>query len=178
MTNKKYMMSGGLAFSEQNDLEKLRKKAAQGWMVKRFKLLGYQLEKAPAEDVVFSIDYRDLKEGEDEEYFDLFEMGGWKHVCSDVGIHLFKACPGIQPIYSDKESTIDKLMRQKKPLIPVALMCIVFTVISYMLSQIGPDVIQPTFHVLFFISMVITLPAVLTCGTLFFHLWKEKRLYN
>lgn len=178
MTKKKYMMSTGLAFSEQKDLRKLRKKAAQGWIVKRFKLAGYQLEKGPTEDVIFSIDYRDLKEEESQEYFELFDMAGWSHVCSDVGMHLFKAIPGTKPIYSDKESTVDKLVRLGKPMIPITIFCMLLTIISYMLSHVSTNAIQNTFHVLFLISIVITIPALMTSGAVLFHLWKEKRIHS
>ena len=177
MRNKKYMMSGGLAFSEQKDLKKLRQKAAQGWIVKRFKFMGYQLEKGAPEDVIFSIDYRDLKEGEGQEYFEMFEMAEWGHVSSNAGIHLFKAVPGTKPIYSDKESSIDKLVRQQKPMISITLICVLVTAISYMLSQMGAAGIQNAFHVLFLISVVITVPAIMTSCAITFQLWRRKSIH-
>lgn len=178
MTNKKYMMSGGLAFSEKSDFKKLREKAAQGWIVKRFKLMGYQMEKGTPEDVIFSIDYRDLKEGEGEEYFELFEMAGWSHVSSDAGVHLFKALPGTKPIYSDKESTVDKLGRQQKPMIQIALICVLFTIVSYMLSQMGSDAMQSVFHVLFLSLFIFTVPVLMTTLAISFQLWRAKRIYT
>lgn len=45
MTNMKYMMSGGLAFSEQKDMQKLQKNAQKGWHLSSFATLGYNLEK-------------------------------------------------------------------------------------------------------------------------------------
>lgn len=177
MKKEKYMMSGGLAFSEQNDLKKLRQKAAQGWMVKRFKFMGYQLEHATPEDVIFSIDYRDLNKREEGEYFEMFEVAGWRYVCSNAGMHLFKAVPGTKPIYSDRESAIDKLVRKQKPLMPITLICVLFSVVSYLLSQIGPDMSQPAFHMLFLLSTAAALPALLTTGAVSFQLWRERRIY-
>ena len=177
MRNKKYMMSGGLAFSEQSDLKKLREKAAQGWNVKRFKFMGYQLEKGAPEDVIFSIDYRDFKKGEEEEYFEMFEMAGWNHVSSNAGIHLFKALPGTKPIYSDKESSVDNLVRQQKPLLSISVACVLITIISYLLSQMGPETIQTAFHVLFLSFIVITFPVLMTAGAITFHLWRAKRVH-
>ncbi|HIW34096.1 MAG TPA: DUF2812 domain-containing protein [Candidatus Paenibacillus intestinavium] len=176
MTTTKYMMSAGLAFSEQSDLRKLRKKAAKGWIVKHFKFAGYELEKGPAEDVIFSIDYRDLKEEDSQEYFEIFEMSGWNHVCSDAGMHLFRALPDTKPIYSDKESTIDKHVRLGKPIFPIAFICTLVTIISYLLSQVDSNVMRSSFEMLFLISIVITTPALMTLGAVLFHMWKEKRL--
>ncbi|WP_252188985.1 DUF2812 domain-containing protein [Bacillus mycoides] len=51
-------MSNGIAFSEEKDLKKLRKYAAKGWIIKRFKPMGYELEKGVAEDIIFSLDIR------------------------------------------------------------------------------------------------------------------------
>ena len=177
MRNKKYMMSGGLAFSEQKDLEKLRQKAAQGWIVKRFKFMGYQLEKGVPEDVIFSIDYCDFRKGEEEEYFEMFEMAGWSHVSSHAGIHLFKALPGTKPIYSDKESSVDNLVRQQKPMISISVISVLITIISYLLSQMGPDMIQTVFHVVFLISMIFTFPVLMTAGAITFQLWRRKSIH-
>ena len=170
-------MSGGLAFSEQSDLKKLREKAAQGWIVKRFKFMGYQLEKGVPEDVIFSIDYRDFKKGEEEEYFEMFEMAGWSHVSSHAGIHLFKAVPGTKSIYSDKESSIDNLVRQQKPMISISVISVLITIISYLLSQMGPDMIQNGLHAVFLVSIIITFPVLMTAGAITFKLWRARRVY-
>ena len=45
MTKTKYVVSGGIAFSEKQDLQVLKKFAAEGWIVKRYKRFGYELEK-------------------------------------------------------------------------------------------------------------------------------------
>ena len=44
MSRTKYLMSGGLAFSEQKDMEKLSKLSSEGWHVRKFSFLGYTLE--------------------------------------------------------------------------------------------------------------------------------------
>ncbi|PFM64402.1 hypothetical protein COJ51_30600, partial [Bacillus thuringiensis] len=70
MGKTKYIMSNGIAFSEEQDLKKLRKYAAKGWIVKRFKRMGYELEKGVSEDTIFSLDIRPLEENELEEYIE------------------------------------------------------------------------------------------------------------
>ncbi|MDN4492491.1 DUF2812 domain-containing protein [Ureibacillus aquaedulcis] len=58
MRRTNYMMSGGLAFGEKRDLEKLKLKAKQGWHLKNLAFAGYRLEKSTQEDLQYSIDYR------------------------------------------------------------------------------------------------------------------------
>jgi len=64
MRHTKYVMSGGLAFSEDKDMEKLRGLSLKGWHVSDFKFMGYTLEKGESTDYIYSVDYRSLKEGE------------------------------------------------------------------------------------------------------------------
>ena len=52
MSRTKYMMSGGLAFSEQKDLEKLSKLSSEGWHVRKFSFLGYTLEQGEGADYI------------------------------------------------------------------------------------------------------------------------------
>ena len=62
MKHTKYITSGGLAFSEDKDMEKLRRFSLKGWHVSDFKFMGYMLEKGELEDYIYSVDYRSLKE--------------------------------------------------------------------------------------------------------------------
>ena len=84
MKQTKYITSGGLAFSEDNDMEKLRRFSLKGWHVSDFKFMGYTLEKGEISDYIYSIDYRSLKEDEEEEYFDFFSSSGWSHIASEA----------------------------------------------------------------------------------------------
>lgn len=45
MKKTKYIMSGGTAFAEQEDLQKLSDYAKKGWLLDRFAFLGYTLKK-------------------------------------------------------------------------------------------------------------------------------------
>ncbi|MCM3154042.1 hypothetical protein [Priestia megaterium] len=48
MKKTKYIMSGGTAFAEQEDLQKLSDYAKKGWLLDRFAFLGYTLKKRRA----------------------------------------------------------------------------------------------------------------------------------
>ncbi|MGD7007004.1 DUF2812 domain-containing protein [Metabacillus sp. 84] len=98
MKRTKYMMSGGLAFSEDKDMEKLRRFSLRGWHVSGFSFMGYVLEKGESLDCIYSIDYRPIKEEEEEEYAEFFSSSGWSHIASEGDVHLFRAKPGTKPI--------------------------------------------------------------------------------
>lgn len=111
--NKKtrYLLSWGLAFAENEEMEKLGKLAEEGWILESFAFLGYKLRKGKGEKLIYCLDYHVLSLGEQEEYFKIFEAGGWTHVCSQGSIHVFFAKLGTQPIYSDRNTMREKYKR-------------------------------------------------------------------
>ncbi|ACA54621.1 DUF2812 domain-containing protein [Clostridium botulinum] len=108
----KYVMIGGLAFSEESDMEKLRNYASEGWILEN--IVGgffYKLKKDKPHDIVYSLDYQKQA---DEEYLAIFKDAGWKRIVS-IGdeMHIFSAQAGTKPIYSDRESEMDKYINAK-----------------------------------------------------------------
>ena len=61
----------------------------------------------------------------------LFRSTGWEHVCSSYGTHLFKAPVGTTPIYSDKPSKAEKLLRLRKSIMPAVYLTALLTLVSY-----------------------------------------------
>ncbi|GIN86179.1 hypothetical protein J6TS2_25650 [Heyndrickxia sporothermodurans] len=174
MEETKYIVSNGIAFLEKKDLKMLRKQAANGWIVKRYKKLGYELEKGKPEDVTFSIDIRKLKEEELDEYIELFESAGWTHICSQHDMHLFKALPGTKPIYTDKESKVEKLERLQKSVGPAAAMTSCAMVGSYIVHEITSGTLSDVFNVIFLISIVVAVPMIATFLATIYHSIKVK----
>ena len=108
----KYVMVSGLAFSEEDDMEKLKNYAKQGWILEG--ITGgvfYKLKKDKPQEIVYSVDYQ---MGADEEYFAMFKEAGWKLV-TNIGdqIYIFMAQAGAKPIYSDSESEVDKYINMR-----------------------------------------------------------------
>ena len=161
MAKTKYINSAGIAFSEEKDLRVLRKYAAKGWNVKRYKGVGYELEKGPAEDVIFNIDIRNLEAGEEEEYFELFRMGGWEHVCSSYGTHLFKAAPGTKKIYTDYDSEREKLKTLRASIIPVNLYCFLFMSISFIMYLLASGIFLTIVEFMLLGSIVLAVPCLM-----------------
>ena len=110
--DKKYVIIGGLAFSEESDMKKLKSYAKKGWLLEDI-VAGffYKLRKDKSVDIDYNVDYQ-LEA--DSEYFNLFSEAGWEKVVSvDNEIHIFSAPEGTKPIYTDRESIIDKYDRMK-----------------------------------------------------------------
>ncbi len=174
MARTKYMMSTGLAFSEKNDMEKLRKNALKGWNLKRFRFVGYELEKGEGEDVIFSIDYRTLKPDEEDEYFNMFSYAGWTHVCSSYDMHIFKAEKGTKPIYSDAESARDKIEQIAKPVRMAVVFLAALTGILWVIMTLTSGSLQNISKWAFLLSFVLTLPAVMTIMAIYYHKWTKR----
>jgi len=174
MRQTKYITSGGLAFSEDKDMKKLRRYSLKGWHVSDFKFMGYTLEKGESSDYIYSIDYRWLKEDEEEEYFDFFSSSGWSHIASEGNIHLFRAYPGTKPIYTDRDTTVEKYENSngfmKKFTIPVVLITL--------LLWIGVMLSSGTLKSLLFLAAVfmsaIAVPTAWTAITTYSNKWKAE----
>lgn len=110
--NYKYIWNMGLAFDEDRVLKKMSDLAKKGWILKKMTLFKYKLEKAEPQELIYSMDYKELKEDE-EEYFDIFNKSGWKHMCSYGPFHFFSASKGTVPIYTDRENYLGKYKAPK-----------------------------------------------------------------
>lgn len=175
MVKTKFIMSEGLAFSEKKDMEKLRKLSSKGWQVTKFKVIGYGLEKGKKEDNIYSIDYRKLEFGEDEDYFELFSLAGWSHVCSSVDIHLFKAKPGTIPLYSEKETTIDRYNRQGQPVYWFTTFLVAIAFLLWIFATFSTGLTQQISKWVFITSFIMVIPALMTSSAILYHKWKCER---
>ncbi|AXI30290.1 hypothetical protein CIB87_15095 [Priestia megaterium] len=158
MKKTKYIVSGGTAFAEQEDLQKLSEYAKKGWLLDRFAFLGYILKKGEPQDLQYSLDFQ---ENADDEYFLIFKDAGWQHVCSEGNaMHIFSAPPGTKPIYSDIETIIDRYKREKHFVGKAALsilVAMVFLLLFDAMSLYGwlPEAVGTISEILLAISTVI-----------------------
>ncbi|MFF2481079.1 DUF2812 domain-containing protein [Paenibacillus sp. NPDC058071] len=135
MRTRKYVSSGGLAFSEKSDMRKLGKYARKGWVLESFAPFGYWLRKSEALEVVYEVDYC---EKPDEEYYAIFEAAGWTHVCSaGESFHIFRAPTGTQPIYTDKASVIERYEREINVVGKAALPLLIAVLVFWPVREIG-----------------------------------------
>jgi hypothetical protein len=124
----RYEPSQGVAFAEDDDMQRLGVLAAEGWRLIGFKGLSYVLEPASPEQLIFALDY--MYEPDDE-YFALCRASGWEHVVTMDGlIHIFKATPGTPSMFSTAELQQKYQRVQRRLLVPV-LVSTVLTVLVW-----------------------------------------------
>lgn len=172
MRKTKYITSGGLAFSEEKDMEKLHRFSLKGWHVSDFKFMGYTLEKGECSDYIYSVDYRLLKEGEAEEYLDFFSFSGWSHIASQGNIHLFRAQPNTKPIYSDRDTSVEKYGNLARSMNYFAIPFVLITVLVWFGAMISSGTLQSILLTIAVISTATALPIVWTVITTYSNKWK------
>ncbi|WP_087973730.1 DUF2812 domain-containing protein [Oceanobacillus rekensis] len=172
MRQTKYIMSGGLAFSEDKDMEKLCRYSLKGWHVSDFTFMGYALKKGESSDYIYSVDYRWLKEDEAEEYFDFFSSSGWSHVTSEGDIHLFRAHPGTKPIYTDRETTVEKYENSINSMKNLAIPFVFLTVLVWVGTIISSGTLKTILLVVAAILSVIAIPTAWTVITTYSNKWE------
>lgn len=162
MRETKYITSGGLAFSEDKDMEKLRRYSLKGWHVRDFKFMGYTLEKGKSSDYIYSVDYRSIKENEKGEYFDFFSSSGWSHITSEGDIHLFRAQSGTKPIYSDRDTSVEKYENLNRSLKYLVIPLLLITVLVWVGVMISSGIFNSLLQVMAVIFSVIAIPMTMT----------------
>jgi len=135
---------------------------------KKISFLGYSLEKGEPKDVIYTIDYHLLKEVDKEEYYDMFKLAGWEHVCTEYDMHIFKVPLGTKPIYSDIDTKKEKYIRLSKLWRNVCILLLTLFIVSLLinwkvvgnLQQIGS--VEITFSLILFIPSCMTYIAILS----------------
>ncbi|OCA86180.1 DUF2812 domain-containing protein [Bacillus sp. FJAT-27986] len=175
MRQTRYIMSEGLAFAEDKDMEKLRRYSLKGWHVSDFKLMGYTLKKGESSDYIYSVDYRSLKE--DDEYFDLFSASGWSHVASTGDIHLFRAKPDTKPIYSDRDTAVEKYESSARSINYFVIPVVLITLLAWVGTMLSSGILHSILIVTAVISTAIAIPAAMTIIATYNNKWsiKEKK---
>lgn len=150
----KYVMISGLAFSEEGDMEKLKRYASEGWILED--IVGgflYKLRKDNPQDIVYSLDYQT---DANEEYFTIFKEAGWKPVVSvENQMYIFSAQAGTKPIYSDCESEIDKYTSMKNRTGKGMLYSLLIAIALIVLLVVCKKVVRPLFLGLLIIDIFV-----------------------
>ncbi|GLY09155.1 DUF2812 domain-containing protein [Pseudobacillus badius] len=163
--NRRYMSSGGLAFSEEKDMKKLSKMAEKGWILHSFAPMGYTLHKSNPRHLIYSLDYQYVPKEELEDYYDVFRAGGWQPVCSEGNMHIFSAAPGTRPIYTDRSTVVEKYKQAKGGIGKAVVFLFAVTIILYAATTVFFPDSTADHEVVFWIRMlpvIFLFPALLT----------------
>ena len=172
MRQKKYVSSGGLAFSEKEDMRKLAKQAAKGWHLQDFAFMGYRLVRGEPKLVQYMIDYRTLDEAEEQEYLEMFNHAGWRLVCSSYGMYIFEASADVAPIYTDVDTKQDKLKRATSFIPKMALVTTIMTIISFMMNHV---IDSSAITVICFLLFIISICSIAMTVSFYFRMFKLMR---
>jgi len=97
------------AWQDEKEETWLREMAREGWHLKRVGLFRYSFEGGKPADVVYRVDYHNLRRRDRAEYLGIFRSAGWEHVSEVSNWHFFRteAAAGADPqIFSDIESRV------------------------------------------------------------------------
>src|SRR5699024_6762677 len=111
--------------------------------------------------------YHLVEENDKEEYFELFEMAGWEHVCSEYNMHIFKAPKETEPIYTDKITTTEKYNRIRKPLQKWAVSITILLLVFIMLTTLTTGIVQKISVIVLYIMIVFFVQSIITFIILF-----------
>lgn len=121
-------------FADDFDKEEafLRRQHKNGWKFVRFCYPGFYIfEKCKPEDVVYRLDYSNVRKEEKESYLQIFRDCEWEYLFDVNGWSYFrKAAEDVEEnneIFSDMETKIEFLSRVKRSMIPllVIFFCII-----------------------------------------------------
>jgi|LGVE01.1.fsa_nt_gb hypothetical protein len=169
MKEYKKIYNMGLAFEEEKLMRKFEKMASEGYLLESAGIVSYKLVKATPVQCLYTMDYKIL--GGDDNYFEIFESGGWEHVCSLADAHFFRGKVDTVPIYTDKNSCIEKyktvLHRFLVPLILSILGVMLSVLYNQFLSEIiKSDILNKVSYVILLISAMMFLPSIMTTAAL------------
>ncbi|MDV3425970.1 MAG: DUF2812 domain-containing protein [Bacillota bacterium] len=172
MKNTKYLLNMGLAFEEDRVIKRLNKLSKEGWFLSEMTLFRYKLIKGEAKELVYAMDYKDLKENEDE-YLQIFESSGWKQMCSYGPFHFFSSLPGTVPIYTDKENYLEKYKSTKGVYLKSLIISLFLLILTSLLERlIDNNIINKILFFIGIISAAIAMPSLMV--TIAFLIRKRK----
>ncbi|WHT48606.1 DUF2812 domain-containing protein [Sporosarcina thermotolerans] len=110
---------------------------------------------------------------EKDEYFEMFAYAGWTHVCSDYNMHIFKANKGTTPIYSDTESSKEKIVRSAIPVQTIVIYSVAVTFALWLTKTFTYGIVHTISTWAFALSFAITIPSIMTLVATYYHRLKK-----
>ncbi|MBQ3512842.1 MAG: DUF2812 domain-containing protein [Lachnospiraceae bacterium] len=132
----KYRGSRGFAMAPQKDMKMLEKMSRKGWHLEGMSGIMYRMEKGECHEYIY--DYN-MEDEIDKGMLSLYESSGWKLIYSQSGFQIFRAEKGTTPLFTDTESKIEVLEKQRRQFaIPALVFTILFLISAYfMVTQEG-----------------------------------------
>ncbi len=111
MAKYKYRMGHGLAISPERDMQMFAEMSARGWHLTDNSGVFYRFEKGESHRYIYNMN---LEPETDEEMRTLYEESGWTPVIMEKGMQIFRAEEGTPPIFSDTESKVELMEKERR----------------------------------------------------------------
>lgn len=156
--------------------EFLQEQHKEGFKCIKYKFPGfYYFEKCEPEEVVYQLDFNDVKKSSREEYLQLYQDAGWEYVYEVNGWNCFRKPVSLEEetpaIFTDRESKIalvDKVVKERMlPLLAIFLCCLLPNIgyACFWLSEGGLDrIFRICYCVIFYPLFLYYLWVFLHCG--------------
>ncbi len=164
----KRIIGNGLAFEPAKDMELFRTMANKGYHLCGLGgLLSYKFEEGEPKDYIFS--YTAVKKPDDD-YVSYFTDTGWEPVIVQPNLQIFKALPGTDPIYTDKETLKDFYKEQITKFTKHAIWAtLIFAIACFISSKLPNNTLS---SIIFITAMI---PFVFTVMPLFGFIYHYKK---
>lgn len=124
---RKYRFCSGLALFPDKDMKMLHEMSLQGWHLTGMSELRYRFEQGEPHSYIYAVNY---EEDVTEEMISLYKESGWEIVMCETGCQICRAEEGTAPIFSDTESHIEVIAKQRKLCGKVASMSLLVVAVS------------------------------------------------
>lgn len=138
----RYILSKGLAFAEQSEMNKLSRLSENGWVLERFSRFGsgFIVRRGPAHKQIYCLDIQHVPQKDEKEYHEMFADSGWGYVCSAGDMHIFTAEPGTVPIHTDRSTLYEKYRKITRTSKLFAIVVMVLTILTMTLLYLSSQV--------------------------------------
>ena len=112
---------------------------------------------------------------------DFFSSAGWSHVASEGNIHLFRGKPGTNPIYTDRDTTVEKYKNSISFMENFAIPSILLATLVWVGAMISSGTLKSILLIAAIILSIIAVPSAWTVISTYTNKWKveeRKQLVN
>ncbi len=127
----KYRMCGGLAMTPDRDMKMLKEMSLKGWHLSEMKSILYRFKEGQPHDYDYALN---LEPRINSEMMLLYEASGWMPVVASNGYQIFRAEAGTSPIFSDLDSEIEMLTKNRHSVGKGAAFFAVLLILCFALS--------------------------------------------
>lgn len=154
----KYRVCNGLAIYPDKDMKMLSKMSAKGWHVKSLEGICYRFEEGEPKDYIYNLN---MENEVNEDMLSIYKESGWEPIILGEGYQIYRAEAGTTPIFTDNETKIEVLNKQKKSFGMGALIFLLIFLVIVAVSVIfwSNETIK---DILLFVALLCWVPLVFT----------------